>query len=334
MEQKCADYRMGKCARGAGCKYIHDGAVVVEFDAPFKPLNEERPPSDSSRQKCADFRMGKCSRGHGCKFEHDVRTAPAPSRPPTFSAPAYASPAAAAPGAPPCGDFKSGKCKRGLSCKFSHQLGGLPGGVPLPPPISAAAPTLLGPYFDANSSRSYFWNPVTGVSEWAPPGVAAQPPLPLAAPQAVTCGDFKMGKCARGAGCKFSHGGPAVDLREMCGDFKTGKCTRGPGCKFSHGPPEMAKEECGDFKRGECSRGDACRFSHEPTRERCGDFKRGECTRGDGCRFLHEYDPEPGVEENVSAPPQECGDFKRGACSRESCKYAHIARERSRSRSR
>merc|ERR1711918_292619 len=91
-------------------------------------------------------------------------------------------------------------------------------------------------------------------------------------PDASPCADFKVGKCLRGAACKFSHA--------MCGEFKKGLCTRGSTCKFAHAgvcPGSTfdadGKMICGQFKKGTCTRGDACKFSHrEEAKTVCGDF--------------------------------------------------------------
>eukprot|EP00928_Gymnodinium_smaydae_P063061 TRINITY_DN46759_c0_g1_i1.p2 TRINITY_DN46759_c0_g1~~TRINITY_DN46759_c0_g1_i1.p2 ORF type:complete len:282 (-),score=53.72 TRINITY_DN46759_c0_g1_i1:132-977(-) len=265
-------------------------------------------------EKCADFRMGRCTRGATCKYVHDMSQAPASGG---FGE------------VEKCGDFKTGKCTRGASCKFSHDLGGASvSGSPLPPPpVSNAASSLLGPYLDPNTGRYYYCNMATGQSEWAPATMAV--PMMQAAPmqapmmqvptaQAATmqmgstgvagdvpaCGDFKNGKCLRGASCKFSHGTAdrlgtssmfsQVDSRPACGDFKLGRCQRGSSCKFSHGgiiSPSSAmsmtssREECADFKRGECSRGASCKFAHT-ARAECADFRMGKCNR-DNCKFLH-----------------------------------------------
>jgi len=360
-DERCADFRIGRCTRGNDCKFVHEVAANVTDSQ-----------TTASAERCADYRMGRCTRGNGCKFLHEGA--------------ANLTAAALGLGVSKelCGDYKTGKCTRGASCKFSHDLVGAGAALPRTtfltqppaPQITQHAPTLQGPYRHPVSGRYYFYNPSTGQSEWAPEGMVApgafSPPsysLPTTsafvartpAPVADTrelCGDYKNGRCTRGAGCKFSHGGVdlsrralatpiytppqqpimamayvppqlptyaasvPVDTREACGDFKLGKCMRGAGCKFSHGV-QVAAEACGDFKLGKCTRGSSCKFSHsvQGGLEECADFKRGQCTRGDACKFFH-------------ARRVECGDFKKGLCTRDNCKYAHTEGSERRARSR
>lgn len=96
------------------------------------------------------------------------------------------------------------------------------------------------------------------------------------------CRDFKMGRCSRGAECRFAH------IKEVCGDFLKGRCSRGELCKFTHdkagGPP------CRDFLKGLCTRGDACRYHHydNGSLPPCRDFLRGKCERVSDCKYAHD----------------------------------------------
>eukprot|EP00927_Polykrikos_kofoidii_P077595 TRINITY_DN74530_c0_g1_i1.p1 TRINITY_DN74530_c0_g1~~TRINITY_DN74530_c0_g1_i1.p1 ORF type:complete len:237 (-),score=15.71 TRINITY_DN74530_c0_g1_i1:170-808(-) len=46
--QECADFKRGKCDRGASCKYAHV----------------------DPKEDCQDFKRGRCTRGATCKFKH------------------------------------------------------------------------------------------------------------------------------------------------------------------------------------------------------------------------------------------------------------------------
>eukprot|EP00397_Hematodinium_sp_SG-2012_P058042 GEMP01073113.1.p1 GENE.GEMP01073113.1~~GEMP01073113.1.p1 ORF type:complete len:301 (-),score=48.56 GEMP01073113.1:199-1101(-) len=50
----CFDYKVGRCARGQNCRFIHDG------------------PEDQDLGGCFDFSVGRCKRGDACKFRHDL----------------------------------------------------------------------------------------------------------------------------------------------------------------------------------------------------------------------------------------------------------------------
>lgn len=182
-----------------------------------------------------------------------------------------------------------------------------PGYEPPPPEL---VPFFDGPYLDERTRRYYYFDTRTGETEW----------LPLLESRGNHPGNGRM-----------SAGRGSVD---MCADFRMGKCNRGANCKFSHGDDRLRnmpsepmvpmhavmgpRPVCGDWKAGKCMRGKDCRFAHEMPE--CADYKRGTCTRGADCRYVHER-------------IVECADFKRGRCNRENCKYEHIeSRERSRSR--
>ena len=106
------------------------------------------------------------------------------------------------------------------------------------------------------------------------------------------CHDFQKGKCNRGSGCRFQHGGaPSPQQQQQqrqrgggggdggaggtlqsdrpCFDFQKGSCTRGAACKFSHdaagagkGRQGTSNVPCRDFKKGDCKHGAKCKFSH------------------------------------------------------------------------
>lgn len=226
--QSCADWRLGRCNRGAACKYSHDGLG-----------SSAAGPSSASEEVCGDFKNGKCTRGTSCKFSHDISGLGAGA--------AGNSGLVATLGSPT------------LAAIMMAMTGIQPQGQP--PRPRADAPTLEGPYNDPATRRRYYYNPQSGQSLWAPWDDTNSNQIGRAGtswPAAATgktemCGDFKLGKCMRGSGCKFSHG-------ETCADFRMGKCTRGESCKYSHVEPDDMTPECGDFKNGKCTRGTACKF--------------------------------------------------------------------------
>eukprot|EP00927_Polykrikos_kofoidii_P057899 TRINITY_DN52133_c0_g1_i1.p1 TRINITY_DN52133_c0_g1~~TRINITY_DN52133_c0_g1_i1.p1 ORF type:complete len:299 (-),score=35.70 TRINITY_DN52133_c0_g1_i1:173-1069(-) len=292
-QEKCADFRLGRCSRGDSCKYVHEGASVPGHSQPSVGVEE-----------CGDFKNGKCSRGATCKFSHDIgnRTAYLPLPPQSLTAPTLQGPFLD----PGSGRYYYYNASTGQSEWAPTQL-------------TMQSPQMM-PFaglFAAQQAAAF---------------QAAAYPLG-AVPTVDTrelCGDFKSGKCSRGASCKFSHGPaaavgsaalfggaipglvpphvipslpvmPVLDTRNPCGDFRLGKCMRGASCKFSHGTALLGAPAPGGG-------------------EECADFKRNQCNRGDQCKFLH-------------TSRIECGDFKRGCCLRDDCKYAHVeSRHRSRSR--
>eukprot|EP00928_Gymnodinium_smaydae_P008703 TRINITY_DN13183_c0_g1_i1.p1 TRINITY_DN13183_c0_g1~~TRINITY_DN13183_c0_g1_i1.p1 ORF type:complete len:311 (-),score=61.77 TRINITY_DN13183_c0_g1_i1:76-1008(-) len=60
----------------------------------------------------------------------------------------------------------------------------------------------------------------------------------------MECGDWKRGKCYRGASCRYIHDGARTLARRspvtadgICADFKAGTCYRNASCKYSHEIP-------------------------------------------------------------------------------------------------
>lgn len=250
---ECGDFKMGKCRRGAGCKFSHGmggmmGGGMADFGG-----------GGADADECGDFKMGKCRRGNGCKFSHGGSMGGMGGAPPPPSARGGSNlsgpfmdartgrfymynqqtgqsewaPPGMVPGGmgmgapqddrPACGDFKSGKCSRGQGCRFSHGQGG---------GSSSMMPMMMSAF--------------AGKGGGGGRGSTNE------------CGDHKMGKCNRGDGCKFSHGAEDKRFAPDCGDFKRGICSRGDSCKFRH----ETRTECADFRRGVCSRED-CKFSHD-----------------------------------------------------------------------
>ena len=54
--QLCKDYMHGRCARGGGCRFSHEGLPELNVDQPI----------------CKDFNNGLCTRGAGCRYKHDM----------------------------------------------------------------------------------------------------------------------------------------------------------------------------------------------------------------------------------------------------------------------
>ncbi len=63
--QVCKDYLHGRCARGANCRFVHEGQPVSEM---------------AEQPVCKDFQNGMCSRGAGCRYKH-VLEAPTSAAP-------------------------------------------------------------------------------------------------------------------------------------------------------------------------------------------------------------------------------------------------------------
>lgn len=158
------------------------------------------------------------------------------------------------------------------------------------------------------------------------------------------CFDFTMGKCRRGAACKFGHKVDSLNVpmavpgSNVCIDFLNGRCAR-PNCRFDHELPGAAPNAngvCFDFQEGRCRRGASCKFEHthavDPARrEVCLDWeKNGWCQRGRECRFYHTGRDEPPQRGYNRSPPrnsyepQACADFRLGRCLLgNSCRFEH-----------
>ena len=65
--QVCKDFLSGRCARGANCKFVHEGQPMTEV---------------SDQPVCKDFQNGNCSRGAGCRYKHVLETPGSATWPP------------------------------------------------------------------------------------------------------------------------------------------------------------------------------------------------------------------------------------------------------------
>ena len=141
-----------------------------------------------------------------------------------------------------CHDFENNKCTRGISCKFSHVLDTLGGGK------GGGGKDGRGKDRDGRKGgghdhrdgsikgagkrddrRDHDRRGFDDRRERDDRRGAGGPRSP----------GRDGGKGPRDAGVRRRAGGPARDKNgnELCGDFKMGTCFRGRGCKYSHDVP-------------------------------------------------------------------------------------------------
>jgi hypothetical protein len=135
-------------------------------------------------------------------------------------------------GAQPCRLFTAtGTCKFGASCKFSHS--------------------------PSNARSLPQGGPPQGHQNFVPNQQFSGPP---------PCRDFGMGRCTRGAGCRFSHPGAPQSFQQPQGQQiqpqggppQNGRWMQSPNQQqYNQQPPGV----CYDFLRGSCNRV-SCKFAH------------------------------------------------------------------------
>ncbi|KXZ44763.1 hypothetical protein GPECTOR_62g878 [Gonium pectorale] len=89
---------------------------------------------------------------------------------------------------------------------------------------------------------------------------------------------------------------PVPEIREppACRFWRLGRCAKGAGCPFRHvGQPATRLLPCRYWRLGRCSYGDACIYSHDPrTAEPCMQLlETGTCANGPACPLGH-YPPQ------------------------------------------
>mmetsp|Transcript_109495 Transcript_109495/g.171225 ORF Transcript_109495/g.171225 Transcript_109495/m.171225 type:complete len:415 (+) Transcript_109495:61-1305(+) len=233
----CRHFLVGRCERGSECRFVHPG--------PQQGYPEQHAPQIAPDRICRHFLQGRCTYGDKCTFPHSTETTPpqVPQAPPGYyaapppisyaPAPRLYGPAHAPLGyAPPqhgysvyapvspaheqepggiCRHFMEGKCTYGDQCRFRH------GPPPAPPHYAYSGPPRAS----------------------GPPPRSSDPPSGL--PGQEICRHFLLGRCDRGAECRFPHTGPAPVSgiqqgapSSVCRHYLQGRCDRGEECRFSH----------------------------------------------------------------------------------------------------
>mmetsp|Transcript_21609 Transcript_21609/g.52687 ORF Transcript_21609/g.52687 Transcript_21609/m.52687 type:complete len:254 (+) Transcript_21609:44-805(+) len=237
----CRDFENGKCMRGSGCKFLHQGSAAG--GAP-----------GAEKEVCREFLQGRCDRGMVCKFAH--------------------------PGAEPvevCRDFKIGRCDRGSACRFSHDMGGVPmgGGYGLSAPIGgmAAMPGSQSEVFEAVVYTSIpedwvvqFVGPdrgyITGLANSTGAFVSL---LPLGERLPCMPSNHRVIRL-RGSINSVQQANNDVQHRiaELQSSFPS--YSSGYGAPLLHSHSAVAhlgsSDYCKDFRMGKCNRGDRCKFPH------------------------------------------------------------------------
>jgi len=198
--------------------------------------------------------------------------------------------------APPCPYYPLGKCEKGASCKWSHaENGGGAGGG------NMIVPTKPCPYFPlgrCEKGAECKWSHNTGTvvggfggTSFAG-GYAGRAPATPTAHSAKVCPYFPLGKCEKGATCRWLHvsstagykGGaspmllpasppqPTYSSVRICPYYPLGKCEKGSECKWVHTPPAApagsgvsgkgAGKTCPYFPLGKCEKGAECKWAH------------------------------------------------------------------------
>lgn len=190
----------------------------------------------------------------------------------------------------PCPYFPLGKCEKGAECKWSHNTGTVVSGF--------------------------------GGSNFA--GYAGRAPATPSVHAAKTCPYFPLGKCEKGATCRWLHvsspvgykGGaspmvlpalppqPTYSPVRICPYYPLGKCEKGSECKWVHTLPagsgmrgKGAGKACPYFPLGKCEKGAECKWAHiedatatisnTPEPKMCPYFPQGRCNKGDQCKWTH-----------------------------------------------
>eukprot|EP00411_Alexandrium_monilatum_P031199 CAMPEP_0175385624 /NCGR_PEP_ID=MMETSP0095-20121207/28949_1 /TAXON_ID=311494 /ORGANISM="Alexandrium monilatum, Strain CCMP3105" /LENGTH=424 /DNA_ID=CAMNT_0016684069 /DNA_START=28 /DNA_END=1299 /DNA_ORIENTATION=+ len=166
---------------------------------------------------------------------------------------------------------------------------------------------------------------------------------------AKPCPYFPLGKCDKGANCKWSHNkgrgsalaalpwaGGRNEAAKICPYFPLGKCDKGASCKWSHAPSGGAiapGKVCPYFLQGKCDRGAECRWSHAVggfsaggaggAAKVCPYFVQGKCDRGADCKWSHAVNG--GVVYVGAGDGKVCPYFAQGKCDRgDECKWIHL----------
>jgi len=278
-ERVCPYFPLGKCEKGAECKWRH---ALAGGEAAGLAAGET----------CPFFLAGKCEKGNQCKWRHALGAGGGKA----------AGKAAGKGGM--CPYFAAGKCERGSECKWSHgNSGGMDGvmmGVPrmyggqgmyMQAPVQYA-PRYASPQFSSLAKQN---NPQYA-SQHAPQAKGGMQYV-----HSGICPYFQQGKCEKGENCKWRHVmASQAAPGQVCPYFALGKCEKGEACKWRHalggGSGPAPGKSCPYFALGKCEKGADCKWSHDGTGSApaavaakvCPYFAKGKCSRGAECKWSHE----------------------------------------------
>jgi len=234
------------------------------------------------------------------------------------------------PAAPPCPYYPLGRCEKGASCKWSHtENGGTASGGMGNTTFVATKPCPYFPLGKCEKGAECKWSHNTGPgvggfgSNFAG-GYAGRAPATPITHAAKACPYFPLGKCEKGATCRWVHASCTVGYKggasqmalpalppqptsspvRICPYYPLGKCEKGSECKWVHTSPagsgmfgKGGGKACPYFPLGRCEKGSECKWAHIedktatvsniPEPKMCPYFPQGRCIKGDECKWTH-----------------------------------------------
>jgi len=230
--------------------------------------------------------------------------------------------------APACPYYPLGKCEKGASCKWSHvDNGGIAGGG-MGNPFVATKPCPYYPLGKCEKGAECKWSHNTGPSVGGfgshfVGGYGGRAPATPTVQMAKACPYFPLGKCEKGAACRWVHASGTVGYRgavtfaalppqptysppvRICPYYPLGKCEKGSECKWVHTSPagsgmpgKGGGKACPYYPLGKCEKGSECKWLHveeipvaavsnTPEPKMCPYFPQGRCNKGDECKWTH-----------------------------------------------
>ncbi|CAE7756810.1 ZFP36 [Symbiodinium pilosum] len=270
---------------------------------------------------CKFFEEGSCSKGSSCNYAHGQDELRESGQAPGFKTVR-------------CKYYDQGTCKKGDDCSYAHGDGDLTRDkLEAAPPIDETQPQ---PYC-RRILRSRV--PKRQLDGWADDSEAVK--HQKTENQRPPCAFYRVGRCARGADCPYSHGGEAemppapvakvvLPPARPTSRWQPARVQEAPAAAEPPGVGPFKRTLCRFFLDGFCANGNACTFAH-------GEHELQQPTEGGTWVFIPSgASPTQNMDySSVSAMPvsslqktQLCAYFEAGSCKKGArCTFAHGAHE-------